>query len=314
MCLAPVAAAALAVAECFAELRGRPEAGRRTVTLDLWKPDLLVDAETLPGLSAPPLSYAPAGWALVGLGHLGQANAWCIPPAAVHRPDAGGRRLHYDDYVDTSNQSTGVLVRPRDVDHRKTRMVAAALDELGIRASIIERRLDDRDSWRPGDPDVGLIGVDAPGPRRGLSKLGWPLIVDAGLGTGALGYTEVAIHSFPGPIESQDLPAWQASARPVTDLTKTARAYQSAVDGGADPCGIVTLAGRAAAAAFVGVLAATLAVSEPLRRLHGQSGTAVLTLNVARLGSARSSLTPGNTPPIPSLPLGPHAGIPATCA
>ena len=42
----------------------------------------------------------------------------------------------------------------------------------------------------------------------------------------------------------------------------------------------MTLAGRAVAAAFVGMIAACIAVSEPLRRLHGAPAAACIALNL----------------------------------
>jgi hypothetical protein len=54
-------------------IHSRPgsDAGFRTCRLNLWRPGHAID-------DGPALTYAPAAWWLVGLGHLGQACAWLI--------------------------------------------------------------------------------------------------------------------------------------------------------------------------------------------------------------------------------------------
>jgi hypothetical protein len=46
-------------------------------------------------------------------------------------------------------------------------------------------------------------------------------------------------------------------------------AYQALKDEGGDTCGLALLASRAVGVPFVGLIAASLAISELLRRLHG---------------------------------------------
>ena len=69
-----VSAAALAVSDIFHYVVGHDDAGWRAVTLSLWDP-LATDAERAVGTT---LTRLPDQWMLVGLGHLGQAYAWCI--------------------------------------------------------------------------------------------------------------------------------------------------------------------------------------------------------------------------------------------
>lgn len=71
--LAAICAAALAVHEAFgifAITPGRDD-GYRSIALNLWD----LNAGVTDG---PPLQWVPAAWWLVGLGHLGQANAWVL--------------------------------------------------------------------------------------------------------------------------------------------------------------------------------------------------------------------------------------------
>src|SRR5258705_11679288 len=73
--LAGVLCAGLAVSEAFQAMRGFVLAGRRTVGMSLWRPDLGWRDDAAVG---PPLEYLPEKLWLLGLGHLGQAFAWSI--------------------------------------------------------------------------------------------------------------------------------------------------------------------------------------------------------------------------------------------
>jgi len=287
MSLAPVTAAAIAVAESFQYLRGRPEAAYRDVTLDLWSP-LHSGHPDSPGRHAPPAIYAPHSWALIGLGHLGQANAWCVGLLPYVDPGECLIELIDDDVVDASNATTGALIHTDSIGVKKTRVVAAALDGIGFDTTVVELRIDARRIHQPGEPEVALVGVDRPEPRKLLTSLRYPLAVDAGLGTGAVGYTGITINSFPGGRDSHAISAWSTTPAQFTNVQDAPDAYRSAVAAGADACGLLTLANKSAAAAFVGMTAAALTVSEPLRRLHQAESLGLISLDLARPGSVRT--------------------------
>ena len=65
-------------------------------------------------------------------------------------------------------------------------------------------------------------------------------------------------------------------------------AYRDARASGADPCGLVQLAETAVAAPFVGVVAACIAVAEPLRVLHGQTANSHLAFDAGRTSSPKA--------------------------
>ena len=59
------------------------------------------------------------------------------------------------------------------------------------------------------------------------------------------------------------------NSAPAEDLTTKAAYQRLLADGALDRCGVTLLAGKAVGAPFVGAVAATLAVSQVLRLLHG---------------------------------------------
>jgi hypothetical protein len=84
--------------------------------------------------------------------------------------------------------------------------------------------------------------------------------------------------------------AWQGDSS--TDRAARAQrqeAYQNAEAEGADGCGLVRLAETAVAAPFVGVVAACLALAEPLRTLHGQEPHITLTYDSGRTAMPRAT-------------------------
>jgi hypothetical protein len=300
--LAPIAAAALAVSEIFHHHIGHLDAAYRPVALSLWHP-LSPTPETAPG---PALARLPNAWMLVGLGHLGQANAWCLS----NLPYADGRGelwLVDDDLAAPANISTGVLTTASDVvagpvgtARRKTRIVAAAAERAGRPTRLVEQRLPSTYRYEPGQADIALIGVDNIDLRRRLTDFGWPLCVDAGLGAGPSSFDTISIHTFPSDTCSRDIQAWQQPRRSAVDVDVAA--FDALLAAGLDQCGVVMLAGQAVAAAFVGMLAACLTVAEVLRRTCGAAGLDALSTSLdipsPRGASARPGIYRGQLVPI----------------
>ncbi len=275
MVLAPVAAAALAVTECFKRALGTDEACYRPRSLNLWRPDLPFKVANYLDMNAdalgPDLEYLPQSVWLVGLGHLGQAFAWCwrlLP----YEDRATCQVLVQDfDKVNSANRSTGMFIRPDNVGKLKSRVVSVALERAGFDIRIVERRLLPETRRDDVEPALALIGVDKAAPRGIISDVGWTFAVDVGLGAGPIHFTGISIHGFAGATSSDEVVAWQSDR--VDDRAARARtqdAYRNAVERGADACGMVQVSETAVAAPFVGVVAACLGLAEPLRVLHGQ--------------------------------------------
>jgi hypothetical protein len=302
MTLAAVAAAALAVTECFKRVQGSPMACFRNRSLNLWQPDsttnpLLVGLP--PGaLTGPDLRYLPQRVWMVGLGHLGQAFAWCWRLLPYNTPSECCIQLQDFDVVKNANHSTGMFLHGEDVGRMKTRVIAEELERAGFQTRIVERRLLPETRLGIGDPSLALIGVDKVEPRRLISSVGWTFAVDVGLGSGPTDFTAINLHTFPAATPSEEVTAWKGRAIPHHGKKAYGQdAYQNAAAEGADACGLVQLAEASVAAPFVGVVAACLAVAEALRALHGHQPHVTLTYDAGRTAPARAT-TGGEIPRI----------------
>ncbi len=258
--LSAIAAAAIGVHEAFGILRDRPgsDAGYRTVELNLWAPN----SDSNDG---PALTYAPAAWWLVGLGHLGQANAWSLSWMNYADPEHVRVVLQDAERIVEANHSTGVLTPIKTAGMRKTRLVAAVLDKIGYDTQLIERNLDPQQRTTAADYHVALVGVDNLAARRLISAVGWPLTIDIGLGRGPGDFNAISLHTFPGARRSDQILSWvdEPAATHRTDTAALADLVRQ------DPCGGVEVAGKAVGAAFVGVTAGCLAIAEAVRAAVG---------------------------------------------
>ena len=268
--LAGVLAAAIGVSESFQHVRGSIVAGHRDVGLSLWDPE----SDWLnPVCACLEELYLPSRLWLIGLGHLGQAYAWVLGLLPYADPSAVEIMLQDYDVVKSANTSTGMLSEESSVGVKKSRLVAAAMEELTFGTAITERPFDDATRRGSGEPGVALVGVDDTAPRRLLEQAGFDLIVDAGLGSRVDNYLNVQLNSFPSSVKANDTWLGQADATQTTVGNQPAytdqkrRMLQSgSLTEGEIECGILEVAGRSVGAAFVGCFAAAFVVSEVLRR------------------------------------------------
>ncbi|HVU62146.1 MAG TPA: ThiF family adenylyltransferase [Mycobacteriales bacterium] len=267
-------AAALTASEIFESHLGVRDACWREVTISLWNPTGASSAQ------GPAVMWLPQQLMLVGLGHLGQAHAWCL----AHLPypsGAGEIWLADDERVTASNVSTGVFTAPdhlaegAGVAAYKTRLVAERLERAGLATRLIERRIHSDERHHPDLPPIALVGVDNLATRRAISDFGWPLCVDAGLGSTASSFDTFALHVFDGKGRaSSEIEAWYD--RPPVDPDTDAPIFDALRTSGVDDCGLVTLANKSVACAYVGMAAACFAVAEVLRRLNGNTGISAM--------------------------------------
>ncbi len=269
MALAPAVATAVCAAEAFAFHAGdHPMAGRRAAGLSLWRPGADWRAADP---SEPALAYLPSKLWLIGLGNLGQAFAWLL--ACLPYEDRARVQLLLQDFdrLAPSNDSTSLLSFLRDVGRRKTRVVAAWLDERGFETLLEERHFGSWINRAPDEPSVALCGVDNALARAALEKPGFDLVVEAGLGAGPQAFRSFSMHTFPASRSAEQI--WSRQVAAADDNFEDRPAYQALRHDGMDQCGLAQLASRTVGVPFVGLIAAALAVSELLRRLHG--GTAL---------------------------------------
>ena len=266
MPLAGMLSAALAINEAYLFVNGgMPVAGRRVLGLSLWQPDAALD--WLAGDSGEPdLTYLPSKLWLIGLGHLGQAYLWGLGILPYRRPKDVSLVLQDIDIVTPSTESTSVLTDVELVGHKKTRVMAAWAERRGFTTSIHERIFDASFSRQESEPGVALCGLDNAAGRRALDQVGFDMVVEAGLGRGHRDFRTMRLHTLPGSRPAAEI--WNAAPRGETVEDRPAYARLMA-EGTLDRCGMTLLSGKAVGAPFVGAAAATLALSEILRLLHG---------------------------------------------
>jgi hypothetical protein len=277
--LTPAVAAAVCAAELFAwHAREHAMAGRRYAGLSLWQPgvDWLADDPTEPALA-----YLPSRLWLIGLGNLGQAFAWLL--ACLPYSDRGQVELLLQDFdrIAESNDSTSLLSSIEAVGRKKTREVGAWLEAAGFQTSFEERHFGEWTRRASHEPGVALCGVDNALARAALGKAGFDLVVEAGLGAGPGGFRNFSMHTFPASRSPEEI--WSRGHVAKTEDLSTLPAYVALREDGLDACGLAQLASRTVGVPFVGLIATALALSEPLRRLHGGAGLELASGSVAAL-------------------------------
>ncbi len=284
--VAGVLAAGLGVSEMFQQALGAVVPGRRDVGVSLWR--LGLDWRSAEAVG-PTLEYLPAELWLLGLGHLGQAYAWVLGMLPYSNPsDCDVGLLDFDEVV-AGNVATQLLTSPADVGIRKTRIVAAALERLGMRTRLSERAFDEQfravSSADPNrqEPLVALAGFDDVSPRRLLGDAGLERTVDGGLGAGPVEYLDMVLHTFPSTVDPAEAfeevqprdhrwgPAYEAEVD---------RQAAIGIDRTAARCGMLDIAGVTVGAAFVGTVAGTLSMADILRVLHDGQNYSVVALDL----------------------------------
>lgn len=284
---AAVLAGSLAAAEIFAMLRDETGAGCRDRGLSIWRPDGDEDWRS-PASDGPPVSVLPNHLWVLGLGHLGQAFLWTLAMSPYSDRASVKLVLQDTDVVTGSTASTSILTRP-ETTGRKTRTVAALLENLGFATSIIERPFDGAFSRRSDDPSVLICGVDNALARTQLELPGFELVIEAGIGRTASDFRAVRLHSFPSQRAAAEL--WKAGAAAGVATAGNMPGYQRLRESGVDDCGLALLAGTAVGAPFVGGVAGALMFGQILKLLHGERPDAVVDLDLRALEARRAVLS-----------------------
>ena len=266
MPLSGMLAAGLAVNEAFLFVNGgMPAAGRRALGLSLWRPG--PEADWLqPDESEPPLTYLPSRLWLIGLGHLGQAYLWGLGLLPYQDPADVALVLQDIDVIAESTESTSILTDAAMIGRKKTRAMAAWAERRGFATSLQERMFAADFTRQAEEPAVALCGLDNGAGRQALDQVGFDFVVEAGLGRGHRDFRAMRLHVLPGRRAAADIWKQTREGEKVEDRPAYAKLME---DGVLDRCGMTLLAGKAVGAPFVGSIAATLALSEVLRLLHG---------------------------------------------
>jgi hypothetical protein len=301
MPLAAMLSAALAINEAFLYVSGgTPASGHRIVGLSLWDPTISTDWLT-DSADEPRLAYLPTQLWLIGLGHLGQAYLWGLGLLPYADPASLSLVLQDVDVVTPSTSSTSILTDRLMIGQKKTRAMAAWAERRGFKTAICERLFDGSVRRQIGEPAIGVCGLDNALGRLALDKVGFEFVVEAGLGHGHRDFRTMRIHTLPNGRVTNNL--WNADG--VTAAVEEGPAYQAMLKSGElDKCGVTLLAGKAVGAPFVGAVAASLALSEILRLLHGAPINQLIDLDLQSIEQRSivenscnfSSLNPGYVP------------------
>ena len=276
--------AALSIAECFQHVRGSVVAGRRSVGFSIWRPDLAWDD---PQSQGPPLSFLPRGLWLLGIGHLGQAYAWVLGCLPYNHSNPPCLYLQDFDHVTGRNIATSLMSAHEDDRRLKTRVSADALERLGFNTRLVERAFTSDQALAGDEPDWALAGFHGVLPRRALYQSPFSRVVDVGIGATPSTYLDILVQTLPTQLSADEL--WPTARQSDhVDQLLSLPAYQDAVarrraTGESEieaRCGVVTVAGQAVGASFVGVAAAALAVGDVLRALHGGARYRVVSLDL----------------------------------
>ena len=266
MPLAAMMAAALAINEAF-QFAGdnMPLAGRRASGLSLWKPGQ--DTDWLQGSDDEPcLEYLPSRLWLIGLGHLGQAYLWGLGLLRYRSPNEVLLVLQDIDRITPANISTSILTTSKTVGLMKTRAMASWAEKRGFQTTIVERRFGSHLERQDGEPPVLLCGLDSAKDRMQLDKVGFELILEAGLGSGYQDFRAMSVHTLPSSRSAFEL--WEHVRPQANDDLQDPYRYMLESNR-FDRCGVARLKDKAVAAPFVGAVASSLVLSELLRLLHG---------------------------------------------
>ena len=289
MPLSGMLAAGLAVNEAFLFMSGgMPVAGRRALGLSLWRPDREVDW-LQSDQSEPALTYLPSRLWLIGLGHLGQAYLWGLGLLPYLEPANVSLVLQDIDVITESTESTSVLSDSSMIGQKKTRAMAAWAEQRGF-ATVLHERMFAADFKRQAEePGVALCGLDNAVGRRALDQVGFDFIVEAGLGRGHRDFRTMRLHVLPGRRAAADIWKRTGDGEKVEDRPAYGKLLE---DGVLDRCGMTLLASKAVGAPFVGSVAATLALSEVLRLLHGGRVYQLIDLDLLGLDQRLASRHP----------------------
>jgi hypothetical protein len=99
------------------------------------------------------------------------------------------------------------------------------------------------------EPAIALCGIDNAFGRRALDRVGFPFVVEAGLGRGHRDFRTIRMHTLPGSRPAAEI--WKSGTQ--GDDVSDRSAYRCMLqDGELDQCGITLLAGKAVGAPLVG--------------------------------------------------------------
>lgn len=283
LALAGIFSAALAVRQIFANVLRAEKP--RSVSISLWEPQKGDQFED----NGPDTFTIPTHLWFVGLGHLGQAFVWALSwlPFTADRYAI----LQDDQTIAVENEATSILVLPKDIGVRKTRVAGAWLEHAGWQTELIERRHAGDIRNMPHDPAVLLAGLDDVKPRRILAACGFDFMIDAGIGSGAQDFEGIQLRVIAA---GTDIEAYWSDPPPHgrREKLQTQNAYKNLASKIGE-CGTVPIADASVAVPFVGAATAALGIAQLARLGEMQPACAIMQME---LGSPAMVIDGGHCP------------------
>lgn len=255
-----------------------------SIGISLWRPDLHWLDDIAKG---PKISFLPAKYWLLGLGHLGQAYLWNIGLLPYNNTKDVAILLQDDDKVVEANFSAGLLSESHHKNLFKTRLCSKWLESRGFKTALIERRFDMNTKRVENEPFLALCGFDSGFSRMPLENAGFDIIVESGLGNSLSTFDIIALHTFPNSSKTP-IELWGDVDPTKLDINETI--YNILRKSSDEECGIIPLSisGKSVSASFVGACAGALVIAETLRGLHGGMRYDKLNLQLRDLANRKS--------------------------
>lgn len=190
----------------------------------------------------------------IGLGHLGQAVLWVLALSGIPLGEKLHIRLQDYDHISLSSLSTCLLSWKEDVGKLKVDVVSERLSKLGFDCETIANKFVFDELPQIPESQVYVIAVDNVSFRRGMDKLPGKRVIEAGIGDGNKGFTQIQLHTFPGLRKAADIWA-DGDPKAANAVSINTPAYQELLRETRDECGTTQLAGRSIATPFVGAFA-----------------------------------------------------------
>src|SRR6202011_4427962 len=109
------------------------------------------------------------------------------------------------DIITPSSESTSILSDATLVGSRKTRAMATWAESRGFTTALYELPFYDAFTRTESYPAVALCGLDNALGRRALDKVGFPLVIEAGIGRGYRDFRTIRLHTLPGTRSADEI-------------------------------------------------------------------------------------------------------------
>ncbi len=276
--LGAILAAGLAVYECFRfVIKDGSAVGYIATGMSLWN---LKEKDWFQTDSQEPqtIDKMSSMW-FCGLGHLGQAYIWTLGhlPIPNKLKRANQVTIQDEDLTSLSSLSTSLLSTKEAMNVSKVQVCNNWLQDRGFsQVNSIIKYLDEESVIGFGKAQV-ICGFDNRWARRQAASKNPVLMIDGGIGGKPDDIQTISMTVLPSSIDPKI--KWTGSDEGfITEQSEAFKALEA--EGKIDACGLKTLNNKAVGFPFVGVVTASIVISELLRRNHGGEEFSTVSLDM----------------------------------